>query len=113
MEKGTFGIVGLGKMGLNLALQAIDKKYQIIGFDPYTKEDIKQSGIRLMDKLDELISQLPVPRIIFIYIPAGKAVDDLLEQLMGLMNKGDIIVDGGNSYWGDSIRRNEKLRSRN
>ena len=40
MEKGTFGIVGLGKMGLNLALQAIDKKYQIIGFDPYTKEDI-------------------------------------------------------------------------
>ncbi len=107
MNKGTFGIVGLGKMGRNLALQAIDKKYEVIGFDPYVKDDLKQTGIRVTSTLEELVSQLPVPRIIFIYIPAGKAVDDLLTQLTRLLSEGDIIVDGGNSYWGDSIRRNE------
>jgi 6-phosphogluconate dehydrogenase len=111
MEKGTFGIVGLGKMGSNLALQAIDKKYQVIGFDPYIKGDLKGTGIRLARTPEDLVSQLPVPHIIFIYIPAGKAVDDLLDQLMPLLSKGDIIIDGGNSYWGDSIRRNEKLKS--
>jgi 6-phosphogluconate dehydrogenase len=110
MKKGTFGIVGLGKMGRSLALQAIDKDYQVIGFDPYIKEDIKKTGIQLTAKLEELVNQLPAPRIILIYIPAGKAVDDLLAELMSLLSKGDIVVDGGNSYWGDSIRRNEKLK---
>ena len=110
MKKGIFGIIGLGKMGGNLALQAIDKEYQVIGFDPYIKEDMKQTGIQVTGTLGELVNQLPAPRIVFIYIPAGEAVDDLLAQLMHLLSEGDIVVDGGNSYWGDSIRRNGKLR---
>jgi 6-phosphogluconate dehydrogenase len=110
MKKGTFGIIGLGKMGRSLGLQAIDKNYDVIGFDPYLKEDIKKTGIQTMETLEALVKQLPAPRIIFIYIPAGKAVDDLLAELMPLLSKRDIVVDGGNSYWGDSIRRNEKLK---
>ena len=110
MTKTTFGIIGLGKMGGNLALQAIDKNYQVTGYDPHAGKEIKQSSIQWANSLEELALQLPSPRIIFIYIPAGNAVDIILEQLTGVLSKDDIIVDGGNSYWGDSIRRAEKLK---
>jgi 6-phosphogluconate dehydrogenase len=109
MIKGTFGIIGLGKMGRNLALQAIDKNYQIFGYDPNVGKELKNENIQWVDGIEELVNQLPSPRIIFIYIPAGDAVDKVLEQLVFLLKKDDIIVDGGNSYWGDSIRRAEKL----
>lgn len=109
MTKETFGIIGLGKMGGNLALQAIDKNYKIYGYDPSPGKELKKSNIQLVNSIEELVQQLPSPRIIFIYIPAGHAVDKVLEQLKALLNKNDIIVDGGNSYWGDSIRRAEKL----
>jgi 6-phosphogluconate dehydrogenase len=109
MIKGTFGIIGLGKMGGNLALQAIDKNYHVCGYDPDTGKELKNEDIQWVNSLKELVNQLPSPRIIFIYIPAGNAVDKVLEQLTVLLKKDDIIVDGGNSYWGDSIRRAKKL----
>jgi 6-phosphogluconate dehydrogenase len=110
MTKGTFGIIGLGKMGGDLGLQAIDKNYTIYGYDPSPNKTVSESNIQLAGSLEELVKQLPSPRIIFIYIPAGNAVDVLLEKLKTLLSKDDIIVDGGNSYWGDSIRRAEHLK---
>jgi 6-phosphogluconate dehydrogenase len=110
MKKKAFGIIGLGKMGGDLALQAIDKNYQIYGYDPSPGKELKKSNIQFASSLEELVRQLPSPRIVFIYIPAGNAVDKVLEQLAVLLKKDDIIVDGGNSYWGDSIRRAEKLK---
>jgi 6-phosphogluconate dehydrogenase len=109
MIKGKFGIIGLGKMGGNLALHAIDKNYQVCGYDPNAGKELKNGTIQWVDRIEELADQLPSPRIIFIYIPAGDAVDKVLEQLSALLKKDDIIVDGGNSYWGDSIRRAENL----
>jgi 6-phosphogluconate dehydrogenase len=112
MIKNTIGIIGLGKMGGDIALQASDKDYRIIGYDPSPKDELKKENIQLVNSLEELVQQLPSPRIIFIYIPAGNAVDKVLEQLTVLLKENDIIVDGGNSYWGDSIRRAEKLNER-
>ncbi len=110
MRKGTFGIIGLGKMGGNIVLQAIDKSYKVYGYDPNPSAELKKGNIQFVNSIAELVNQLPSPRIIFIYIPAGDAVDKILEHLTLLLKKDDIIVDGGNSYWGDSIRRAEKLK---
>jgi 6-phosphogluconate dehydrogenase len=110
MTKATFGIIGLGKMGGDLALQAVDKNYKVIGYDSSPNKYPGKNNLQLVSSIEELVKQLPAPRIVFIYIPAGNAVDKVLDTLTGLLSKGDIIVDGGNSYWGDSIRRAAKLK---
>jgi 6-phosphogluconate dehydrogenase len=110
MENKTYGIIGLGKMGLNLALQAVEKGYTIIGYDKHIPKGLSEQNLILADSLENLIQQLPKPRKVFIYIPAGKAVDIVIGELTPLLGEGDIIIDGGNSYWGDSIRRAEKLK---
>jgi 6-phosphogluconate dehydrogenase len=108
-----FGIIGLGKMGGNLARQALEKKIRVSG---YTLGDIDadlvKSGIVVARSIDDFRNNLSSPRIIFLYVPSGPAVDELLEKLAGTLDKGDIIVDGGNSYWGDSIRRFRKLKEK-
>src|SRR4051812_6584525 len=105
MKKTTIGIIGLGKMGSNLALNAMDKGYQVAGYDKQFRAELRDTGMLLEAELEKLLSHLTSPKIVFIYIPAGKAVDDVIGQLAPLLNRGDIIVDGGNSYWGDSINR--------
>jgi len=110
MENKTYGIIGLGKMGLNLALNATEKGYKIIGYDMHTPAGVTHENMVFADSLQALVHQLPRPRKIFVYIPAGKAVDIVIDQLTPLLEKGDIIIDGGNSYWCDSIRRAEKLK---
>lgn len=112
MEKATIGIIGLGKMGGNLALQALEKGYSVAGYSHTVNPELQQAGVQLAKTLSELVQKLPSPRIIFLYIPAGTAVDQLLDQLAELVSPGDILIDGGNSYWGDSIRRSEKLKTK-
>lgn len=110
MEKATFGIIGLGKMGSNLALQALEKGYKILGYSRTVNPALQKTGFQLTETLGELVQKLPLPRIIFVYIPAGEAVDEILDQLAEIISPNDIIIDGGNSYWGDSIRRAKKLK---
>jgi 6-phosphogluconate dehydrogenase len=112
MENKTYGIIGLGKMGSNLALQAAEKGYRILGYDKHLPTDIEQENLVLVHSLEALVEQLERPRKIFIYIPAGAAIDYVIAELSPLLAEGDIIIDGGNSYWGDSIRRAEKLREK-
>jgi 6-phosphogluconate dehydrogenase len=110
--KNTIGIIGLGKMGTNLALNAIDKGYNVLGFDKFLKNNLSDEGINVQDSLDKMVSLLPSPKIVFIYIPAGIAIDELLKEITPLLGGGDIIVDGGNSYWGDSITRASLLQEK-
>lgn len=112
MENKTYGIIGLGKMGLNLALQAAEKGYKIIGYDKHAPSGVTEPNLVLAGSLKGLTGQLPKPRKVFIYIPAGKAVDIVIGELIPLLEKGDIIIDGGNSYWGDSIRRAKELKEK-
>jgi 6-phosphogluconate dehydrogenase len=112
MEKQSYGIIGLGKMGSNLALQAAEKGYRILGYDKHLPTDIEQENLVLVHSLEALVEQLERPRKIFIYILAGAVIDQVIAELSPLLAEGDIIIDGGNSYWGDSIRRAEKLREK-
>ncbi|MGE5435674.1 MAG: phosphogluconate dehydrogenase (NAD(+)-dependent, decarboxylating) [Syntrophothermus sp.] len=112
-EKLSFGIIGLGKMGSNLALQAMEKGYKVIGYDKNEfVPELKKSAIVHAAKVEEFKEDLKTPRIIFLYIPAGKVVDIVINQIADVLDKNDIIVDGGNSYWGDSIRREERLKEK-
>ncbi|HZQ02057.1 MAG TPA: decarboxylating 6-phosphogluconate dehydrogenase [Reyranella sp.] len=109
----NFGIVGLGKMGGNLARQALAKKFRVAGFTQGgPAADLKQAGLVVANNLGELAAALETPRLVFLYIPAGEAVDRTLDELAGILSAGDIVADGGNSYWGDSMRRHAAMRRR-
>jgi 6-phosphogluconate dehydrogenase len=108
--KREFGVVGLGKMGANLALQALEKGIQVIGFDmKKVPEELGNAGLVEINSLEGFRKKLSPPRAIFFYIPAGPDVDRVIDNIVPHLEKGDIIVDGGNSYWGDSIHRHRRL----
>lgn len=111
--KREFGVIGLGRMGGGLALQARERGMKVVGFDPAgLHPTLVQGGVIEAHRLEDFTTALSPPRAIFLYVPAGPTVDSLLETLASHLDPGDVIVDGGNSYWGDSIRRYEKLKSR-
>lgn len=109
--KMEFGVIGLGRMGGNLARQALGKGMKVAGFDKgQIADDLLKLGLVPTKTQEELKDNLSSPRAIFIYVPAGPIVDTIIDQLAAVLDKGDIIVDGGNSYWGDSIRRSNRLK---
>jgi 6-phosphogluconate dehydrogenase len=110
-QKFEIAIIGLGKMGGNLALQAIGKNIHVVGLDPtHMNPDLVQAGLSVAEDYKHLAKLLTPPRKIFLYVPAGDAVDSVMDELVQVLQPGDIIADGGNSYWGDSKARYEKLK---
>lgn len=105
------GIVGLGRIGGGLALQALGKGMRVSGFTlSGARAELLEAGLREVRDLPGFRETLAAPRRVFLYVPAGPAVDDLLDRLAAVLQPGDIVVDGGNSYWGDSVRRHARLR---
>lgn len=105
------GIVGLGRMGAGLALHAAERGYRVAGHDiGGVSAELREAGVVELGELDDIRRELSPPRAVLLYVPAGPVVDELLGRLGGVLEPGDLIVDGGNSYWGDSIRRHARLR---
>jgi len=108
-----FAIVGLGKMGGGLALNAMEKGFDVCGVDSHAVSgELTKAGLKVAGDFEALAAQLPRPRFVMLYVPAGPPVDDILGQLSQVLEPGDIIADGGNSYWGDSIRRHARLKDK-
>ncbi|MEI6639266.1 MAG: decarboxylating 6-phosphogluconate dehydrogenase [Chlorobium sp.] len=109
------GVVGLGKMGWNMALHLLECGHELVAFD-LSQEAVAalaaQGGAHASGSLQELASQLTPCRLIWLMVPAGEPVDSTIEQLLPLLDKGDIIVDGGNSHYKDSERRAARLGKR-
>jgi 6-phosphogluconate dehydrogenase len=109
----SFGIVGLGKMGADLALNALHRGYGVAGLDTHpVPRDLTGKGLKVAADAKALAALLAPPRFVIVYVPAGPPVDAVLKELADTMQPGDIIADGGNSYWGDSIRRHARLKER-
>ena len=109
--KNEFGVVGLGRMGGDLVLQALEKGMRVVGSTRKgAPDDMLEAGLVEVGSLEEFKAQLASPRVVFLYIPAGPPVDQVLDDLAEQLDEGDILVDGGNSYWGDSIRRHRRLK---
>lgn len=108
--KREFGVVGLGRMGANLALQALEKGMRVVGFDiKEVPEELIRAGMVHIENIEGFREQLSPWRPIFIHIPAGPNVDSVIDDLVPHLDRSDVIVDAGNSYWGDSIRRQQRL----
>ena len=112
--KKEYGVVGLGRMGGNLAHQALEKGVRVVGFARKNgaPANLVEAGLVEVRSFEDLKAELSPPRAVFLYIPAGPAVDSVLDELAAQLDEGDVLVDGGNSYWGDSIRRHRRFRER-
>ena len=108
------GIIGLGKMGSGIALQLVEKGWNVYGYNrtESVTKDLEQSGLKGKYSIESLIKSLPTPRIVWLMLPAGLVIDDMLNLLIPLLSKKDLIIDGGNSFYKDSIKRNSLLKSR-
>jgi len=108
-----FGVVGLGRMGGNIALHAMEKGIRVAGFDTAGAPDgLKSAGLVEAGSLAGFRGKLAAPRVVLLYVPAGPIVDGILDELAGALEPGDVVADGGNSYWGDSIRRHERMKAK-
>jgi len=106
-----FGVIGLGRMGGGLAHQALEKGMRVVGASRSgAPKDLVAAGLAEIRDFAAFREKLAAPRAVFLYVPAGPPVDKILEQLAKALEPGDVVADGGNSYWGDSIRRHARLR---
>jgi 6-phosphogluconate dehydrogenase len=105
------GMCGLGRMGYNMTLRLLRSGHQVVGFNrSYDKtEEAAREGAKPVRSLAEMVKSLSAPRIVWLMIPSGQPVDDAIEELVPLLAKGDLVVDGGNSNWRDSRRRGTRL----
>jgi 6-phosphogluconate dehydrogenase len=105
------GMVGLGRMGANMAQRLAQGGHAVTGFDPsaQARQHAADHGITPAGSLAALVSELSAPRAVWLMVPAGTIVDDTLDALLPLLSPGDIVIDGGNSHYKDSIRRAARL----
>jgi 6-phosphogluconate dehydrogenase len=101
------GMIGLGKMGGYMTERLVRGGHRVVGFDrdPATVKGVVDKGAVGADSLDKLISQLKAPRTVWLMVPAGAPVDQTIDLLTPHFEPGDTIIDGGNSYYKDSVRR--------
>ena len=105
------GLVGLGRMGINMGRRWLKGGHQVVAFNRTAQktQELAKDGAVSTASLTELVRQLKPPRLVWLMLPAGAVVDEHLETLLGLLSKGDIVIDGGNSFYKDDLRRAEKL----
>jgi 6-phosphogluconate dehydrogenase len=107
------GLVGLGKMGFNLALNMHNHQHEVFAYDLNTSflESISKKGVKTSASLEGLTKAFSGRKVIWLMIPAGDPVDQTIKKLTPLLSKGDILIDGGNSFYKDSKRRAAELQS--
>lgn len=108
------GIIGLGKMGGFMTERLLKGKHKIVAYD-LSKDavnEIKAIGAEGAYTIEELVKKLPVPRVLWMMVPAGNPVQQTIDKLTLLLSKGDIIIDGGNSFYKDSKARASALKEK-
>jgi len=107
------GMIGLGRMGGNMSLRLLRAKHQCVVFDrhPENVKKVSDEGGKGAVSIEDLVQKLTPPRAIWMMVPAG-GVDSTIEQLVPKLQRGDILIDGGNSYYIDDIRRSKQLQQR-
>src|ERR1700753_3967710 len=104
------GIVGLGRMGANMARRLMKDGHTIVAYDvaPDAVKGLEGEGATGASSLEDLAGKLSAPRSVWVMVPAGKITEDTVRGLEGVLESGDAIVDGGNSYYRDDMRRGKR-----
>lgn len=107
-------IIGLGKMGLNIACNLKSHNYDVMGFDlsEQAKENAEKAGIKTFDNLERMITSFTEKRVIWSMLPAGEITESVLDQLLKLLSPNDIVIEGGNSNFKDSVRRAKTFKDK-
>ena len=105
------GLIGLGKMGFNLGQNLLDHNHSVVAYDlnPTAVEEMKKLGAQATSNLGELVHTLETPRVLWIMVP-HTVVDSVLSEITPLLEKGDIVIEAGNSHYKESIRRYNVLK---
>ncbi len=113
-----FGMIGLGVMGSNLLLNMAGHNFSVIGFDKdIQKGKALEEGagekdvVKAVNTLEDLVAQLKKPRKLMMLVPAGNPVDNVIESLIPLLEDGDVVIDGGNSHYTDTLETGKILVS--
>ncbi len=108
------GIVGLGRMGANIARRLMRRGHRCVVFDrsPAAREPLAAEGATAAEDLAGLVAALQPPRVVWVMLPAGEATETAIRDLAGLLQPGDVVIDGGNTFWKDDIRRAKELSAR-
>lgn len=111
--KKELGFIGLGRMGLNMATHLIEEGYRVVGVDPIEEAQTKarNAGVEIATSYEEMIAKLAPEHLIWIMVPS-KFVDSVLDELTPHLDIGDTIIDGGNSFYQDSLRRHKTLKDK-
>jgi len=108
-------IIGLGKMGGNMAQRLLKGGQRVVGLDQsadLTRKLASEHGLTPVFSIPEAVATLPKPRVFWLMVPAGTATEAVVDELSGLLSAGDVIIDGGNTYYKDDIRRAEALQAK-
>jgi len=112
--KMKLAIIGLGRMGMNMAIRLLKGGHEVVAYNRSsgkTDQLVKDGAIGAYS-LSDVAEKLSQPRIVWIMLPAGQAVDDHIQELEDFLSPGDIVIDGGNTYYKDDIRRAESLQEK-
>lgn len=109
------GMIGLGRMGMNMARRLLQAGHKVAAYNrsPEKTKELATEGGRASFSIEELVNSLSSPKIIWLMLPAGQTTEDHIAEVMPLLNEGDILVEGGNSYYKDDIRHAKTLAEKN
>ena len=109
------GMVGLGRMGANMSRRLMRGGHEVVAFDrgADSVKALSAEGATGASSLEDLVKTLPAPRAIWLMVPAGAPTEESVQALAALLSPGDIIIDGGNSYYKDDVRRGAQLKGKN
>lgn len=118
VEKLKIGFIGLRRMGANIVLNALEKGVEVVAYNrtpEVTKEFVKEAKSKKLEaaySLQELCQNISTPRVIWVMVTAGPAVDEIIKGLLPHLQAGDTVIDGGNSFYKDSVRRAKTLNAK-
>src|SRR6267142_1793479 len=108
------GIVGLGRMGGNIARRLMRSGHDCVVYDarPEARQDLAKDGATPANDIKDFISRLQRPRLVWLMLPAGEITEKMIEELTVSMDENDIVLDGGNTFYRDDIRRARALEKK-
>ncbi|MBI2593741.1 decarboxylating 6-phosphogluconate dehydrogenase [Candidatus Daviesbacteria bacterium] len=107
------GYIGLGKMGKNMVLNLLEKGIEVVAWNrsPEPREEVRTGGAETVETIEEVASKLETPRIVWLMLPAGETTDEFIDKILPLLKPGDLLIDGANSFYKDTLRRAEKIKA--